>query len=674
MNFRKIGLIALAILFVFTALSCTPDDISTPNPTAGGDIESYEITGVDESATMHIGATLTINPTVNNKENVAFLFVSSDPSVVKTQGRVITAVGLGTAVISVTADSTEEGLSSLSHTLTVFVSGHEYAEIIDENYLVSPATCTTDAVYYKSCAVCKSASEETFVATNTQLNHEYAEIIDEIYLVSPATCTTDAVYYKSCSVCKSASEETFVAVGTAGHKFSEWIDRVEPDEDDGAVGHYECSECHEWFDDEYNTITEEERILPAHVTLTIKCYAYDELIFTTTKSVKWRATTTVSAPKVDYYDNSEVAPKTIKPEKDTEVIFSDYTRAFKVIRGALSPVERGVKTSSADTLALFSPEPMSEGTITSAVTVSSYDRAGIVFNYVMDGEETYYYFYSQRSSSKVVLSKITDGVEQILQAGYLSDDYRIDTAVEEKVVIADGVAYCYFWNSLIAVEDVGTDGGLYGVAADTQNAVFSDFAVQKDATVDTADTVMFGHSYFAWWNNKYYDSLSDNMAAINATTDGAIGTWANIAISGTISKHWKTMDKSIIAFKPKLGICMIGVSDLTSSMTATQIANNVLDLLLAVKTELPQFKAVIMCVNRCVARTAYNDKIADINAEFKTLAATYDWIEIADIELAFCDGDGKPISALFSDGLHPTKEAYSTIITPAIISALNGEN
>jgi lysophospholipase L1-like esterase len=482
------------------------------------------------------------------------------------------------------------------------------------------------------------------------------------------------VYYKSCAECESASEESFVAEGTAGHKFGEWIERVEPDETDGAVGHYECSECHEWFDAEYNDIPPSQRSLPAYVTLTIKCYAYGGLIFTTTKAVKWRTTTTVIAPEVADYDNSQVAPKTITPDKDTEVIFSGYTRVFNVIRGALSHLERGVKTTAADTLALFSPEPMSEGTITSAVTVASYDRAGIVFNYALDEGETYYYFYSQRSTYKVVLAKITNGVEQVLQAGYLSDDYRTDSAVEEKVVIADGVAYCYFWNSLIAVEDVGTDGGLYGVAADTQNAVFSDFAVQKDAAVETADTVIFGHSYFAWWNNKYYDSLTDNMAAINAATDGAIGTWANIAISGTISKHWKTMDKSIIAFKPKLGICMIGVSDLTSSMTATQIANNVLDLLLAVKTELPQFKAVIMCVNRCVARTAYNDKIADINAEFKTLAATYDWIEIADIELAFCDGDGKPISALFSDGLHPTKEAYSTIITPAIISALNGEN
>ena len=142
------------------------------------------------------------------------------------------------------------------------------AEVAEEQYLKSGATCTEQAEYYKSCSVCGlssegTAEEATFFAGNI-LGHDWgawtsngngthtrvcsrdashtetdncsggtasctkkavcedcggeygdlashnftAEIAEADYLKSDATCTAKAVYYKSCTVCGLSSAGT----------------------------------------------------------------------------------------------------------------------------------------------------------------------------------------------------------------------------------------------------------------------------------------------------------------------------------------------------------------------------------------------------------------------------------------------------------------------------------
>ena len=167
-------------------------------------------------------------------------------------------------------------------------TGHKYQEVVDEKYLRSPATCTSPAVYYKSCSVCGAVGTETFesgekaahnyvqqhdtekhwkecsacgdkievenhsggTATCTAkavcttcgaeygelAAHKYQEVVDEKYLKSPATCTSPAIYYKSCSVCHAMSEETFTYGTTIDHSYEMKHD---------AEKHWEeCSVCH----------------------------------------------------------------------------------------------------------------------------------------------------------------------------------------------------------------------------------------------------------------------------------------------------------------------------------------------------------------------------------------------------------------------------------------------
>ena len=167
-------------------------------------------------------------------------------------------------------------------------TGHQYQELANEKYLKSAATCTSPAVYYKSCSVCGATSTETFeygekaahsyvqqhdaeqhwdecsvcharaneaahsggTATCTAkavcsvchaeygnlTAHDYQDVVEAQYLKSAATCTSPAIYYKSCSVCGAASTDTFEYGETAAHSYVQQHD---------AEKHWEeCSVCH----------------------------------------------------------------------------------------------------------------------------------------------------------------------------------------------------------------------------------------------------------------------------------------------------------------------------------------------------------------------------------------------------------------------------------------------
>ena len=52
-------------------------------------------------------------------------------------------------------------------------AAHAWKDVVDAKYLKDAATCTADAVYYKSCEVCGYKGTETFTAANTKVAHTY---------------------------------------------------------------------------------------------------------------------------------------------------------------------------------------------------------------------------------------------------------------------------------------------------------------------------------------------------------------------------------------------------------------------------------------------------------------------------------------------------------------------
>ena len=150
-------------------------------------------------------------------------------------------------------------------------------EVNGVSTLKDKATCTTNAIYYKSCACGQVSTTETFEDKDTKLGHEYTKQIKDTkylksqgsncqehdvywyacsrcdvsakddenaqdkyyesaevgnhvydqevesseYLATPATCMTPARYYKSC-ICGAKGTEAFAATGThLGHAYIE---------------------------------------------------------------------------------------------------------------------------------------------------------------------------------------------------------------------------------------------------------------------------------------------------------------------------------------------------------------------------------------------------------------------------------------------------------------------
>ncbi|MBE6695559.1 MAG: hypothetical protein E7587_03815 [Ruminococcaceae bacterium] len=104
-------------------------------------------------------------------------------------------------------------------------------ETVSDEYLKSGASCTSSAVYYKSCK-CGASSEgsegETTFDYNGTLPHTYdRELPEAKFLKSEPDCTEKAIYYKSC-VCGMSSqgtefEDTFEYGEAKGHNFDRQV-------------------------------------------------------------------------------------------------------------------------------------------------------------------------------------------------------------------------------------------------------------------------------------------------------------------------------------------------------------------------------------------------------------------------------------------------------------------
>ena len=109
---------------------------------------------------------------------------------------------------------------------------HAYdQEVATAEHLKTPATCTSPAVYYKSCT-CGENGEETFTS-GSALGHDYTQKFeDAAHLKTAASkCTEHNIYWYDCSRCDSnakndpeAADKYFTSTTTGSHSFTEKIE------------------------------------------------------------------------------------------------------------------------------------------------------------------------------------------------------------------------------------------------------------------------------------------------------------------------------------------------------------------------------------------------------------------------------------------------------------------
>ena len=134
---------------------------------------------------------------------------------------------------------------------------HTYdQEVAAESYQATPATCTKQATYYKSCT-CGAKGTETF-ASGDLLPHAW----DGGVTTTQPTCTEPGVMTYTCQNCDATKT---APVNALGHKLDETPAKEETCTEPGNSLYYTCQRCGKFFSDEgcQNEIEEGSWVIPA---------------------------------------------------------------------------------------------------------------------------------------------------------------------------------------------------------------------------------------------------------------------------------------------------------------------------------------------------------------------------------------------------------------------------
>ena len=361
-----------------------------------------------------------------------------------------------------------------------------------------------------------------------------------------------------------------------------------------------------------------------------------------------------------------VAFKDLKCQSSGEITES-YPSDIEVVSGKFLGSNGAARAGANSSLGIVKNASLTEGTFSATIKGVSNKRSGLVFAYSNDGTtESYYRFVSRKEAQRVELDKVVNGVATNLYSNYLSAGYSTGSNLPFKVVIEDGVAYCYFWNTLYTVIDVELSGDKVGLYAEGPASQFSNYTISATPEVVKVDTLLFGHSYFELWSN-YKNDLASLASQYN------LGSYTNIGIGGSIAAHWYKFKEGLVAYGASKAIYMIGINDLTGGVAPASVVADIKNTLLYMKEINPALTVVLLSVNHCPARSTITTAISQTNVLMQELCASYDWISYAEMEYAFCDDGSTPNSYWFTDGLHPTANGYVQKIVPAIEKALKNE-
>ena len=118
---------------------------------------------------------------------------------------------------------------------------HTYdQEVATDSYLATPATCTKQATYYKTCA-CGAKGTETFASGNL-LPHAWGTGVT----TTQPTCTESGVMTYTCQNCDATKT---APVNALGHKLDETPAKEETCTEPGNSRYYTCQRCGKFFSD-----------------------------------------------------------------------------------------------------------------------------------------------------------------------------------------------------------------------------------------------------------------------------------------------------------------------------------------------------------------------------------------------------------------------------------------
>lgn len=384
---------------------------------------------------------------------------------------------------------------------------------------------------------------------------------------------------------------------------------------------------------------------------TIRCYVDDVLYITYTDENFLLGTSVgLRAGKANtVYSEFTVTAETITHERP---------EGFDIVSGDFEKAAGKIKATSQNSMMISQTETLATNGTVSAKVLSGTD-SGIVFGVKTNGNKNFwegedgisYYFFFVNKVGAPILVKIAPSYTEIKHST-LSAMYSANVMYDIKVVVKDGVAYCYVGDRLMIKEQVTLDGDGIGVRAEASNVVFSDFAVSDKTDIVTADTLIFGHSYTELWTTYKADFFDvDNIL--------------NIGIGGTVAADWLNLTDEVAAYNPSKLVYMIGINDMYGTNTGENIFATVAETLNRLHELLPSAKIVLINCNKVPleSKKAFYSQIDVLNAKYAEFATENSaWCTLVDFASVVEDGEGNIDTSLFvPDNLHLNANGYEKL-------------
>ena len=345
------------------------------------------------------------------------------------------------------------------------------------------------------------------------------------------------------------------------------------------------------------------------------------------------------------FSNFNVDRSKISEESDTN--------NFNIGSGEVKSFEGVSKTSKSKTIATVKNSDLYNGTLRTSFVPGSTLEAGIIFRATIPNGE----FYEKEAGLSYYWLYILNGTVsfQRVENGEISNEnkkyfpYGTSSAYEAKILLDDGDIYCYLNNRLVFhyTDENPLQGHQYGLKSEGSNLIVTEFATSSLEAPQHNEYLIFGHSYTDFWKtykqdfHKYQDIY-------------------NIGIGGAITSDWcsEGYQKEVIAYQPKYGIYWNGINDINRNIAPKTIGDNVRRMAMEIKAAVPEFHLVLIGVCRCPIDSGRRSDIASTNNYYKQIASDLDYVTYIDTELMYCDSNGNEIASYFTDGLHPTHDAY----------------
>lgn len=342
---------------------------------------------------------------------------------------------------------------------------------------------------------------------------------------------------------------------------------------------------------------------------------------------------------------------------------------YQVTSGSFYKCGDMIVSSANNSMLIKKQEGAANGTITAEVTMGQGYGTGLVFKLTKPESQTFYqdearlsyYWLDVKSNNRIIFGKFNSGSVTWTIEKYLP--YFMTNGTVMRVVMDgnDIYAYCSGVLAFHYHDDNPLSGKYYGFRSDSKGAsILGDINFTENRTHDTTKYLIFGHSYTQLWH-RYKEDFADLNDDI-----------MDIGIGGSQTRNWADQYAHETAcYNPEWGIYWNGINDIDADIASSTIMGYYQNCLESIKSELPNFKCVVLSVSRCTHEKpmARLENISEVNELLRAYCETKDWLVYVDVETIFCDSSGNPIDSYFVDKLHPTAEGYK-LVAPLVVDAI----